>query len=314
MLTTFFFINPINAYAQVSDIIKVAYGSGPGQLGASKIEGPIIIKNPQAITFDGVASIYLADNINKKIMKININEKKVSDLFNFSNSLVSKTTILDIAASHDSIYIMTLKELVKFSIDGKKCDLIAKIGDKEKIKQPRFLFLDKAMSLALIDEYYENPQLVLFSKDYKINKIISLKFKQEAVTSYASNAASKFYANTITPSGFNVFEVENEGKPIFYYQKDPAQKLDICYVHFIGFDSAENNYCHVAFSEKEGPVKENCIIKFDKNGKFIKKAQMPLPVEDEIVLSKPMLIAKEDLVLTYSEAEDGFVIKGVELK
>lgn len=319
---TFLFLNA--AAAEVTDLIKIPYGKAPGQLGASRISGEVMIRNPKAITFDGAGGVYIADAVNAKILKVNIGELKtgglkagslkVSDLFSFAKSPAAGKTITDMAVINNGVYLLTLKGLFKFPAGGGKCDLTAKTGDKEKIRKPVFIFADGAGNPAVTDEFYENPQIISFDKNDKIVKTIKLKAGEEEYNTYASDGASKFYANTIAPDGFSVFAAVDPKSVILRYKKDPSEKLYIFFAHFIGFDSAKNMYCHVAYSEAEGPVRANYIYKFGRDQKLLKKAELALPEEDEIALAKPFMIVKEDLLVSYREAEDGFILTGIELK
>lgn len=319
---TFFVLTA--AAAEVTDLIKIPYGKAPGQLGASRVSGEVMIRNPKAIAFDGAGAVYIADAVNHKILKVNIGglktdglnarSLKISDLFSFAKSPAAGKTITDMAFINNGVYLLTLKGLFKFPASGGKCDLVAKAGDKKNIKKPVFIFSDGAGNPAVTDEFYENPQIISFGKNDKAVKTIKLKAGEEEYNTYASDGASKFYANTIAPDGFSVFAAGDPKSVILRYKKDPAEKLYVFFAHFIGFDAAENMYCHVAYSEAEGPVKANYIYKFGRDQKLLKKAELALPEEDEIALAKPFMIVKEDLLVSYREAEDGFILTGIELK
>ncbi len=312
------------AAAEATDLVKIPYGKAPGQLGASRISGEVMIRNPKAIAFDGAGAVYIADAVNYKILKVNVGELKpgslkadglkIGDLFSFAKSPAAGKTITDMAVINNGVYLLTLNGLFKFPAGGGKCVLAAKAGDKEIFKKPVFVFADGAGNPAVTDEFYENPQIVSFDKNDKIVKTVKLKAGEEEYNTYASDGASKFYANTIAPDGFSVFAAGDPKSVILRYKKDPAEKLYIFFAHFIGFDSAKNMYCHVAYSEAEGPVKANYIYKFGRDQKLLKKAELPLPEEDEIALAKPFMIVKEDLLVSYREAEDGFILTGIELK
>lgn len=314
---SFLFLN--TAAAEVTDMLKIPYGKAPGQLGASRISGEVMIRNPGAITFDGAGAVYIADAVNVKILKVNLGDLKagsfkISDLFSFAKSPAAGKTITDMAVINNGVYLLTLKGLFKFPAGGGKCVLAAKAGDKEILRKPVFVFADGAGNPAVTDEFYENPQIISFDKNDKIVKTIKLKAGEEEYNTYASDGASKFYANTIAPDGFSVFAAGDPKSVILRYKKDPAEKLYVFFAHFIGFDSAKNMYCHVAYSEAEGPVKANYIYKFGLDHKLLKKTELPLPEEDEIALAKPFTIVKEDLLVSYREAEDGFILTGIELK
>lgn len=302
------------ALAQAGDMVKIPYGKDAGQIGASRVSGEVIIRNPRALAYDGIDAFYIADALNKKIIKVSLSGLRISDQLSFAKSPVEGPAIKDMAAIGGAFYLLTAKGLYKLSADGGKCDLIAKTGDKETVRRPGFVFADGAGNLSLTDEHYEGPQIVSFDKNGKAARTVKLKPGAEEYYSYASDGAHKFYANNITPDGFEVFAAGDPKNVILRYKKDQAEKLQIFFAHFIGFDASKNLYCHVAYSEADGPVTANFIYKFDRAGKLLNKAALPLPEEDEIALAKPFMIVKEDEVVSYREAEDGFILTKAEFK
>ncbi|HPG56812.1 MAG TPA: hypothetical protein PKW98_03245 [Candidatus Wallbacteria bacterium] len=313
LIVTALFFQQTHARAEISDLVKIAYGSGAAQIGAPKTSGEVLIKNPQALCYDGINSVYIADAVNQKIIKVNVNDLKVSDICDFSKTAAAGKTFIDMAVIDNNIYLLTLKELFKLSPDAKKCEIAAKIGDKEQIKQPRFIFADASGALSLTDEYFENPQIISFDKSGKSVKTVSLKSEEEVYNTYASDGAARFYVNTIVPDGFTVYGI-NPKKAVLNFKKDPSEKLYVFYAGFIGFDAAKNMYCQTAYSQADGPVVSNYIYKFSRDQKLIKKAVLPLPEEDETLLAKQFLIIKEDFLISYKEDDQGFTLVKIEVK
>ncbi len=295
---------------------SIKHGVGEGEVGGvmENKTAETVLLGPSAFCADAAGNLYFVDCVNLRVVKYDAAQNKSAVIFDYKNSGIRNGFVSDIAvAASGDIYLLNASEsyVYRFSSTGGFFGVIGQIEDRHVAKRIAAIFCDSSSNLIVIDA--QNPNVVVFSPDGKIIKETEIKF--EDASSYAINASGKPFASRLGDFGAALVDIETGTETLLKYEIDAKKEDKLVEARLIGFDSAGAAYLKMIVIDKEGGIVNNDIVKYI-NADVEKSLKVPYYTidEQELIVKKPEIILKENMILGYYDSETFFDVLSYQIK
>ena len=295
---------------------SIKHGGGEGEVGRvlENKTAETVLMGPSAFSADRVGNLYFVDCVNSRVVKYDVAQKKSAVVLDYKTNGIGNSFVSDIAvAVSGDIYLVNAAEnyVYRFSSTGKPLGVIGQIEDRHIAKRIAAIFCDASSNLIVIDA--QNPNAIVFSPDGKIIKETGIKF--EDASSYALNASGKPFASRLGASGAVLVDIETGTETVLKYNFNAKKEEKLVEARLIGFDATGSAYLKMTVINKEGRIVNNDIVKF-KNDAVEKSLKIPYYTidEQELIVKKPEIVLKENLILGYYNSETSFDVLSYEVK